>query len=54
MYALRGRGGIILRSKWDAVKGLPNVLRQRALVKRQVSVVHLWKLMDKSLGVSRI
>ncbi|HAK53525.1 MAG TPA: glycosyltransferase family 2 protein [Gammaproteobacteria bacterium] len=54
VYALRGRGVIILRSKWDAVKGLPNVLRQRGLVKRQVSIVHLWKLMDKSLGVSRI
>src|SRR6185436_16737512 len=28
-YALAGQGGTIVRAKWDAVRGLPRVLRER-------------------------
>jgi GT2 family glycosyltransferase len=29
MFSLKGRSKIILKSKWDAIKGLPRILRQR-------------------------
>ena len=54
VYTARGRGGVILRAKWDAVKGLPAVLRQRGAVKRVVSITDLWRLFNKSLGVNQI
>lgn len=34
-FALRGQGGVILRAKHDAVRALPRVWRQRAVVMRQ-------------------
>jgi hypothetical protein len=50
----RGKGSVIMRSKWDALRGLPAVFRRRAASKlhRQISITDLWKLLDKSLVVS--
>ncbi|MDG2071012.1 MAG: hypothetical protein P8J55_04620, partial [Pseudomonadales bacterium] len=49
----RGKGSVILRSKRDALRGLPAVFRRRAASKlhRQISITGLWKLLDKSLVV---
>ena len=34
-YALRGRGSVLLRAKWDALRGLPRCLRQRRAIQAQ-------------------
>lgn len=47
-YALRGQGRVILKSKIDAVRGLPAILKKRGLVMRRVSdqeigrYIHSW------------
>lgn len=47
-YALRGQGRVILKSKIDAVRGLPAILKKRSLVMRRVSdreigrYIHSW------------
>ena len=50
----RGKGSVILRSKWDALLGLPAVFRRRSAsnLRRQISIKDLWKLLDKSLVVT--
>jgi GT2 family glycosyltransferase len=56
-YSLRGMGGTILRAKWDALRGLPRVLRQRRAV-QLACVVSAWDLrrsLDTSfLGAYRV
>ena len=37
-FAFRGKGGVIFRSKWDALKGLPIALAQRKAVQTIVKV----------------
>lgn len=37
-FALRGQGRVILRAKWDALMGLPRVLRQRRPIQRSRTV----------------
>ncbi len=43
-FSFQGRAKIIFKSKWDAIKGLPRVLRQRREVQRQrrvpISQIH--------------
>lgn len=34
-FALRGRGGIVLRAKWDALRGLPRIWRQRGWIQQR-------------------
>jgi GT2 family glycosyltransferase len=48
-FALRGQGRAIGRAKWDALKGLPRVLRQRREIqaRRQVRPWELRRLMVK-------
>jgi GT2 family glycosyltransferase len=50
-YALRGQGRTIVKAKWDAVKGLPRVLRQRREVQalRRVSAWEIRRVMAKGL-----
>lgn len=47
-YALRGRGRVLLRAKWDAILGLPAVLRKRKITQktRKVSNAALGKAME--------
>ena len=42
-YALKGQGKIILRSKWDALKGVPRMMRKRKRVVRKVSAKDISK-----------
>jgi GT2 family glycosyltransferase len=50
-FTLRGRGRIILKAKWDALKGLPRVLRERRKVQatRCVSSWELRRVMAKGV-----
>ncbi len=50
-FALQGQGGAILKAKWDALKGLPRVMKRRRQiqVKRQVSAWDLRRVMAKGV-----
>lgn len=50
-YALRGRWRIILKAKWDAIKGLPAIWRKRGQIqsRRVADVWELRRLMEKGL-----
>jgi len=50
-FAVHGQGRVILRSKWDAIKGIPAVWRKRRALQagRQCSTRELWRMLDKSL-----
>ena len=37
-YTLKGRPGVIFKAKWDAILGLPRILRQRADIQRNRTV----------------
>ncbi len=47
-YALRGRGNVLLRAKWDALRGLPRCWRQRRAIqnRRRVSAGALRQMMS--------
>jgi GT2 family glycosyltransferase len=51
MFMMRGRSKVILRSKWDAIKGLRLMWKKRKVIQnnRKVSIMEIWKLVDKSL-----
>ena len=48
-YAARGRGRVLWRAKWDALKGLPKVLRQRKLIQagKRTPSQQLTQLMER-------
>ena len=50
-FVLRGQGRVILRAKWDALRGLPRCWRKRAIVQsqRRVSPWGLRELMRGGL-----
>ncbi|MDD5581093.1 MAG: glycosyltransferase family 2 protein [Methylobacter sp.] len=51
VFIARGQGGVILRAKWDAVKGLPKAWAKRKQIQknRKVSVREIWRVLDKRL-----
>ncbi|EGV49786.1 glycosyltransferase family 2 protein [endosymbiont of Riftia pachyptila] len=51
LFALRGQGRLVLRAKWDAIKGLPGIWRKRRLVQagRVASVGEIWYALNKRL-----
>ncbi len=51
VFALRGQGRVILRAKWDAIKGLPKMWRKRQFVQstRIATVREILRLMDKQI-----
>ncbi len=49
IFVLRGRSKVILKSKWDAILGLPQVLRRRTSSRREVSLLSIWQGLDKTL-----
>jgi GT2 family glycosyltransferase len=55
VFTLRGQGWVILRAKWDAVKGLPTMWRKRKLVQstRIATVREIWRCLDKHIGPGR-
>jgi GT2 family glycosyltransferase len=50
-FTLKGRGGVILRAKRDALLGLPKMWRKRHAVQstRIATVREIWRLMDKQV-----
>ena len=50
-FSLRGKARVIFKAKWDALKGLPRILRERKKVqsKRRVSAWELRRVMAKRL-----
>jgi GT2 family glycosyltransferase len=50
-FSLRGQGGIILRAKWDAIKGLPRMWAKRKKIQaaRVASVRDILRVLDKRL-----
>lgn len=50
-FAMRGQGKVILRAKWDALKGIPIMWRKRQIIqsRRIASVREIWAIMDKSI-----
>jgi GT2 family glycosyltransferase len=54
-FALKGRGGVILRAKRDALLGLPKMWRKRQAIqsKRIATVREIWRLMDKQVVPKR-
>ena len=50
-FTLRGQGGPILRAKWDALRRLPQILRERRDIqsRRKVRFRELWRAMDRGL-----
>jgi GT2 family glycosyltransferase len=51
VFTARGQGGVILRAKWDAVKGLPQAWAKRKQIQknRKVSVGDIWRVLDKRM-----
>jgi GT2 family glycosyltransferase len=51
VFTARGQGCVILRSKWDAVKGLPQAWAKRQQIQknRKASVGEIWRVLDKRL-----
>ena len=50
-FALRGRGGVILRAKRDALLGLPKMWRKRQQIQKSriASISDIWRVLDKHL-----
>ena len=50
-FVLRGRGGIILRAKRDALLGLPKMWRKRQHIQgtRVASIGAIWQQLDKRI-----
>jgi GT2 family glycosyltransferase len=50
-YALDRRAGLILRAKWDALKGLPRMWAKRKAVQRNrvASVADIWAVLSKGV-----
>lgn len=50
-FALRGQGGVILRAKRDAIKGLPKMWRKRREIQknRLASAGQIWRVLDKRM-----
>lgn len=53
IFILKGRGRVMLKSKRDAVLGLPQALKCRFSVSRKVPVSFIWRLLNKSLFLGK-
>lgn len=49
-FSLQGQGAIILKAKWDAFCGVPNMWKKRRDIRknRGASVGEIWRMLDKS------
>jgi GT2 family glycosyltransferase len=54
-FTARGQGRVILRAKWDAIKGLPQAWAKRKKIQasRVATVREIWRVLDKRLIPSR-
>jgi GT2 family glycosyltransferase len=48
-FTFRGQGKVIFKAKWDAIKGMPHIIRKRKIVQstRRCSLVDIWRMLDK-------
>jgi len=57
-FVIRGQGRIILRAKWDAIKGIPRMWQKRRDIQknRKASAGEIWKALDKRFlpGITQI
>jgi GT2 family glycosyltransferase len=55
-FALRGRGGVILRAKRDALLGLPKMWRKRQQIQkaRVASIAEIWRQLDKRMTTEKL
>jgi GT2 family glycosyltransferase len=51
LFSFRGQSRIILKAKWDAIKGVPRAWRKRREIqaKRVATIGDIWRVLDKSL-----
>ena len=51
LFTARGQGCVILKSKWDAIKGIPIMWQKRKDIQscRVASIKGIWSIMDKQL-----
>jgi GT2 family glycosyltransferase len=51
-FSVRGQGKVILRAKWDAIKGIPRMWRKRCNIQtsRRASIMDIWRILDKRLS----
>ncbi|MBA1332933.1 glycosyltransferase, partial [Candidatus Endoriftia persephone str. Guaymas] len=51
VFALRGQGRLVLRAKWDAIKGVPMMWRKRREIQaaRVASIKDIWHALDKRI-----
>ncbi len=51
VFPLRGQGRVIVRAKWDAIRGLPKMWRKRKVIQsmRLATTREIWQLMDKQV-----
>jgi len=51
LFAMKGQGRVILRAKWDAMKGIPRMLNKRREIQahRRATVMDIWRVLDKRL-----
>lgn len=50
-FSMQGQGRVILRAKWDAIKGIPKMWRKRHEIQanRRASVLDIWKIINKGI-----
>lgn len=50
-FSIRGHGAVIFKAKWDAIKGLPNILKKRRHIQanRRVSCLALRRVLARGL-----
>lgn len=55
-FTAHGQGGVVFRSKMDAIKGLPKmwVKRRHVQAERKVAVREIWRVLDKRLLPRRL
>jgi GT2 family glycosyltransferase len=54
-FSARGKGELIFRAKWDAVKGIPAMWAKRRAIQdgRRAKIADIWRALDKRLVFSR-
>jgi GT2 family glycosyltransferase len=53
-FAMRGQGRVVLRAKWDALRGIPRMWRKRRLIQagRRATLSDIWRVLDRRLNPS--
>lgn len=48
-FVLRGQGRVIIQAKFDAIKGIPKMLKKRKVIQqnRKASIKEIWRVLDK-------